>query len=383
MRLIAVGLALVLTLASGQSFFNTHGLGELVPPADARNTSLGSSFAFSYQNPGMLVSLPQVSFVVTSLGAGMVGTESGKSRFIGTVRPSGFTGAVPLPVGFRLSLGLDNVFNQDYDVWSDTASDSSYRYHVTGRGGVYGLRTGLSWSLFNFACVGVGYTRLLGGSREDWRFEVGNGQYVSTDTIELDCSGNALCAGLSVQTGRFSVAALYEPAVNLTAVSTRRVHGIIKDSTKTYQLGLPYSLSGGVGFRPFERAELTLGAEYRPWSGLSINDTVFSSSYNNVLRLSGGFEFLPTEKLALRIGYSRQQPYFLSHPPEPILELVPISEQVVHFGAGIPVPQFGSLNLGAEVIFRTNGYLKETGGRLSLSLAYHEAWLKRTRRWGY
>lgn len=382
MKLVAVGLSLLMTLASGQSFFNTHGLGEIVPPADARNTSLGAQFAFSYRNPGMLVTLPQVSFGVTSLAAGALGTESGRSRFIGTVRPSGFTAAAPLPVGFKLSLGMDNVFNQDFDVWSDSASDSSYRYHVSGRGGIYGLRAGLSYSLFNTACVGLGYTRLIGGSREDWRFEVGNGQYVSTDTVELDCSGNALCAGLSVQTRRFSFAALYEPAVSMNAVSVHRVHGIIKDSTKTYRLGLPFSLSGAAGFKPFERAEFTLGAEYRPWTQFSVNDTVDDLWYNNVLRLSGGFEFLPTDKLSLRLGYSRQTLYFGSDgemEPEP----VPVSEQAVHLGAGLPIPQFGSLNFGAEVVLRSNGYLTETCGRLSLTLAYHEAWLKRTRRWGY
>ncbi len=383
MRLVMVGLAVLVALAPAQSFFNTHALGEIVPPADARNTALGGQHALSYRNPGMLVALPKVSFVVTGLAAGTVGTEAGRSRLIGTARPSGFTAAIPLPVGFRLGLGLDNAFNQDFDVWSDTASDSSYRYRVLGRGGIYGLRAGLSYSLFNTACIGVGYTRLLGGSREDWRFEVGEGRYVSTDTVELTCSGNALSAGLSVQTGRFFLSALYEPAAELAAVSTRRVHGVINDSTKSYSLGLPYSISAAVGARPFERAEFVLGAEYRPWTHFSVNDTVHDYEYNDVLRLSGGVEFLATDKLPLRLGYSRQQVYFKSSPPEGMLEPIPISEQVVHLGAGIPVPQFGSLNIGAELIFRSNGYLKETCGRLSVSLAYHEAWLKRNRRWGY
>ena len=61
----------------------------------------------------------------------------------------------------------------------------------------------------------------------------------------------------------------------------------------------------------------------------------------------------------------------------------PITDHRLHLGTSIPIPKFGSLDIAAELSRRDGGYLSETSGYLTLTLAYHEAWLKRTRHWGY
>lgn len=84
----------------------------------------------------------------------------------------------------------------------------------------------------------------------------------------------------------------------------------------------------------------------------------------------------------MRVGYSRQTWYYdagtfyLQHP-------APITENGIHLGTSVPIPKFGSLDISGEVLFRSSFVLKETAGRLMLTLAYSEAWTKRTRRWGY
>jgi hypothetical protein len=295
-----------------------------------------------------------------------------------------FNAATPLPFKFRLFGGINQKFGQDFDVWSDSLADTAYRRHVVGRGGVYALRAGLAKSLFDKVCIGVEYGHVMGGSRENWRFETPEGAYTSTDTIEADYSGNTLKVGASVQTRIFSLAGYYEPPLDLAVKRFKRVHGVIKDTTRTYALSLPHSLSFAGSINPTSRLGFDLGLTLYPWSGATITQNAgpFGLGYKDVWRGSIGAEYDIDSLHPVRFGYSRQTWYY-DATALIIAEGYPITENGIHVGTSVPIPKFGSLEASGEIIFRSSAVMDEVAGRLMLTLSFSEAWTKRTRRWGY
>jgi len=364
----------------GQSFFNMRGLGGIVPPADARTTGLGSPCALSPLNPGIWVTLNQTSLAASGLAGIAVGTQSGSSRAVGTVRPASAAVAAPLPLQCRALLGIDDRFNQDFDVWSESLPDTAYRRHVYSHGGIHALRAGIAKSLLGRFCLGLDYSHLLGGSKEEWRFEGNSGAYSTTDTIETDYAGNTFQAGASFQTSRFSIAALYEPAMTLTAHRLKHVHGVVADSVRTYRIRLPNVMAFGGGVEPTDKLGLSLGLDLRPWAGATLDDV--DAGYRNTWRISAGAEYQLSPEYPLRIGYSRQTYYFDALTSDPT-GTAAITEDGLYVGTSIPVPKFGSLDLSGSVLLRRADDLTEVAGRLMLTLSYRETWARRTRRWGY
>jgi hypothetical protein len=367
-----------------QSFFNSRGLGEITPSGDARIAALAEPSALSTLNPGILVDLNQTSFLVTAIGTATMGTQGGNSRLLPDARPAAFNVATPLPFGTRLFGGINQKFSQDFDVWSESLADTAYRRHVVGRGGIYALRAGLAKSLFDKVCIGAEFSHVMGGSREKWRFEIENGGYTSTDTIEVDYVGNTFKVGGSFQSRVFSLAGYYEPPLSLSARRYKRVHGVIQDSTRTYALSLPHSISFAVALSPVSRLGVDLGLTLNPWQGAAItrDDGATDLGYRDVWRGSLGAEYNIDSLHPVRVGYSRQTWYYdagtpyLQHP-------CPITENGIHLGTSVPIPKFGSLDVSGEVLLRHSSVLDEVAGRLMLTLSYSEAWTKRIRRWGY
>jgi hypothetical protein len=370
--------------ASAQSFFNSRGLGEITPAGDARIAALAEPSALSTLNPGIFVNLNQTSFNVTALGAATVGTQGANTRLLPNIRPATFNVATPLPFQARLFAGINQKFGQDFDVWSESLADTAYRRHIIGRGGIYALRAGLAKSLFDKVCIGAEYGHVLGGSRENWRFELEQGGYTSTDTIEIDYSGNTFKVGASFQTRVFSLAGYYEPPLGLNVQRIKRVHGAVGDTTRTYRISLPQSLSFAAALNPASRFGVNLGLTLYPWSNASItkDDSTQSLWYKDVWRGSIGAEYDIDSLHPVRIGYS-QQTWYYNAAYSPQFIPTPITENGIHFGTSVPIPKFGSLDISGEVLFRNSPFLKETAGRLMLTLAYSEAWARRTRRWGY
>ena len=377
-------LAALVLPCSAQSFFNSHGLGEITPSGDARIAALAEPSALSTLNPGVFVGLNQASFSVTALGAAALGTQGANTRLLGNVRPTMFNVASPLPFAFRLFGGINQKFGQDFDVWSESLADTSYRRHIVGRGGIYMLRAGLAKSLFDHVCVGAEFSHLMGGSRENWRFELDNGGYTSTDTIEIDYVGNTLKVGGSYQSRVFSLAGYYEPSLNLDARRYKRVHGIIQDTARTYSLSLPHSLSVAAAVSPLDPVGITLALTLNPWQDATIkrSDGVPSLGYKDVWRGSIGAEYDIDSLHPVRVGYSRQTWYYDAG-TSVYRASTPITENGIHFGTSVPIAKFGSLGVSGEVLLRESPELDEVAGRLMLTLSYSEAWAKRTRRWGY
>jgi len=364
-----------------QSFFNSRGLGEITPSGDARIAALAEPAALSTLNPGIFVDLNQTSFRVTAIGTATLGTQDGNSRLLPDARPAAFGVATPLPFGTCLFGG---IFSQDFDVWSESLADTAYRRHIIGRGGIYALRAGLAKSLFDKVCVGAEFNHVMGGSREKWRFELENGGYTSTDTIEVDYSGNTFRVGASFQNRLLSLAGYYEPPLDLNVRRYKRVHGVIEDSTRTYALSLPHSLSLAAALSPVSRLGLNLGLTLNPWHDATItrDDGVSDLGYKNVWRGSIGAEYNIDSLHPVRVGYSRQTWYYGSAYAAEIGRAA-ITENGLHLGTSVSIPKFGSLDISGEILFRSSYTIRETAGRLMLTLAYSEAWTKRIRRWGY
>ena len=370
--------------ASAQSFFNSRGLGEITPAGDARIAALAEPSALSTLNPGIFVNLNQTSFNVTALGAATIGTQGANTRLLPNIRPATFNVATPLPFQARLFAGINQKFGQDFDVWSESLADTAYRRHIIGRGGIYALRAGLAKSLFGKVCIGAEYGHIVGGSRENWRFELEQGGYTSTDTVEIDYSGNTFKVGASLQTRIFSLAGYYEPQISMNVQRYKRVHGAVGDTTRTYHISLPQSLSFAGSLSPTRRLGFDLGLTLNPWSGATItrNDSVSRLGFGNVWRGSIGAEYDIDSLHPVRIGYS-QQTWYYGTPSDQFMPPTAIKENGIHFGTSVPIPKFGSLDISGELLFRNSYTIKETAGRLMLTLAYSEAWARRTRRWGY
>ncbi|MEO0077660.1 MAG: hypothetical protein ABIK86_01485 [candidate division WOR-3 bacterium] len=370
---LAILLLIPVTIAIGQSFFNMRGLGEITPLAEARLDALGNPRALSSANPGAFVNLTGTRFDLSVLAAGLYGRQREQDRLLGDARPGAFQAAVPLPLAGRLVLGLDQRFNQDFDVWSESAP-GSHLYHVIGRGGIYALRAGIAKSFFDRLCAGLEYNYHLGAAREDWRFHPGSGSSFSTDTVEIYYSGSGLRAGASFETPRLGAALLYETQLDLNAIRYTRIHGITADSLHTYRLRLPHVIGMGLTASLLERLRLVAALEYRPWAATTIDNTLVG--YHNTWRVSAGGEFNLLENLPLRLGYSSENWYFDASTGR-------IREHAISIGSGLPIPKFGSLDMSGSVALRRAGDLTEFAGSLTVTLAYREQWQKRTRRWGY
>ncbi|HTW90783.1 MAG TPA: hypothetical protein VMH22_03665 [bacterium] len=367
-----------------QSFFNSRGLGEITPAGDARIAGLAEPSALSTLNPGILVGLNQTSFHVSAIGTATVGTQRGNSRLLPDARPAAFNVATPLPFGTRLFGGISQKFSQDFNVWSDSLVDTAYRRHIIGRGGVYALGAGLAKSLFGKLAVGAEYDHIMGGSRENWGFEMEQGGGTSTDTIEVDYVGNTFKFGGSYQSRLFSLAAYYEPPLRLEAERYKHVHGVIQDTERVFTISLPQSFSLAAAANPWDRVGIDIGLSLYPWQNATItaNDTVSSLGYKNVWRGSVGAEYDLDSVHPVRLGYSRQTWYY-NAAYSPQLIPTPISENGIHVGTSVPIPKVGSLDISGEVLLRHSPLLDEVAGRLMVTLSYSEAWTKRTRRWGY
>ncbi|MFO7675588.1 MAG: hypothetical protein R6X12_04675 [bacterium] len=378
-RLLAV--LLFAACAPAQSWFNVQGLGDIGRTPDARSAATGAVAALGWQNPAWLVSLPQTRISAALLGAGALGVDDAGSRLTGTFRPAGFHAAVPLPLGGRLALGFDETFNQDFDIWTESLPDNPYRYHVVSRGGVYALKAGIAWSFLDAACVGLEYSRQLGAARERWRLEASGGSYISVDTVENDFVGNAFKAGAALELGRFGFGAWLAPGHDYGVRTLRRVHGVIGDTVTERSVSLPWSAAAGLRFAPIDRLNLFAGAEYRPWSGIEVNGGL-NSAWRDAWRIGGGGELLLARDVPVRLGYSRADLYY--DVGWGIYQVAwPVAEHRLHLGTGLPIPEFGALDLGLELARRSGGGFTEYAGRLVVTLAYRESWQRRTRRWGY
>ncbi len=361
-------------ILSAQSFFNTEGLGEIT----AGNTAT-TPCALSWYNPGAYIHLPKTQLGVSLSGTGAIGKEQEMTRAIFNVRPAAFYGAIPLPTRTRIIFNVDEAFNQEFDIWTQPSSDTSPRYHIQARGGIYSLNIGLAQSFLDHFCLGAQFQQYLGGARENWHFHIGSAP-ISTDTIEIDYSASSARLGASVQFNPITFAASYEPAKTITARRLRHIHGITGDSIRSYKIQLPHTLLLGIAAPILPNIHFNLGLDLHPWANTKIDG--INAGYQNGINGRLGVEYILPSNHPLRLAYSMDKWYC---PVKSTRET--IQEKGLNIGTAIPVPQFGTIDLTGQIVFRQgntpSGILKETVGRIIFTLVYQETWGKRTRRWGY
>jgi long-subunit fatty acid transport protein len=181
-----------------------------------------------------------------------------------------------------------------------------------------------------------------------------------------------------------SLAGYYEPRLSLAARRYKRVHGVINDTTRFYDVSLPQSFSMAAAVNLTNRVGFDIGLTLYPWQEATItrSDVESPLGFKNVWRGSIGAEYNLDSLHPVRVGYS-QQTWYYGTPSDQFMPPTAIKENGIHFGTSVPVPKFGSLDISGELLFRNSYTIKETAGRLMLTLSYSEAWAKRTRRWGY
>ncbi len=379
-RLIIIILCSLTTIASAQSFFNRQGLGEPTVSGSARGTALGNIIALNNQNPGTFLKLNQTILDISILATGVIGTQKTMRRALGDIRPTAINLGFPLPTRTRLIFALAERFNQGFDIWSESIADTLCRYHIISRGGIYSLNAGVAQLFLNHICIGAQFQQLIGGSREEWQFHTPEGS-IATDTIEIDYLAPGFRAGASANINPFTIAFAYDLPVTITAQRQKKIHGVTEDSARTYHIRLPHTIAGGASAGPFSRlTHIDIGGELRPWQEAKINGTLLG--YRNVWRLAAGLEYELFPSHPIRFGYSMGNWYCPN-----LTTGKPISEKGIHIGTGIPIPKFGALDIAAVLLLREGetpaGLLRETVGKLTVTLAYQELWARRSRRWGY
>lgn len=381
MKKVFSQLLIAISFTVAQSFFNIQGLGEPIYGATALTSALGKPVAISPGNPGNFIHLAQTSIEMTFGGIATIGQQANLTRGVFHIRPLTFYGAIPLPSRTRVLLGIDETFNQDFDVWSESLSEvAPTRHHIVSRGGIYSLNAGIAQSFLSHFCSGILLRVHLGGSRENWLYITSEGT-IATDTIAIDYSALTARVGAAAQFKPVTFTASFDPPFRLTGRRWKLIHGATSDSFRTYQIELPSIFNLGAEIGPFgKNLSFALGLELRPWTQAKINNA--TAEYHSTLRPSFGIEYEILPHHPLRLGYSTTNWYCLITATKK-----PIKENAFHLGTGIPIPKFGGINLAGELVLRKgqtpSGWLKETSGRIILTLSYQETWAKRTRRWGY
>lgn len=372
--LVACGLWLAVP-CSAQSFFSSRGFGEAVTYGDATSGALGGLFTASTRNPAYPLGTSKTNFTASALVLGdLASDDSGHYGALGDVRPAFLKVRVPLPVGFRLGLGLEEMFNQDFNVYSD--SYPQYQRHVVSRGGVYDLNGSVAADLFKTVSIGAEYARLFGGSREIWRFDAFQGDYATFDTIQYSYAGDALTFGLYAQRWIVGLGGFYQPVLDFNVDSWVRTHGIVSESTIAEPVGFPARYGAGLVISPTASLKVFLEGSRSDDSKLTIGGTTqpeFHNSSEGVL----GVQYMLDDVHPLRLG-ARWNEWYLSDAAG-----TQVKEIAGTGGSSFPIAGLGSFDFSLEYMYRFGATIHESVVRAGMTLYFEEPWMARKRRWGY
>lgn len=362
-----------------QSFFSMKGFGEEVLYHDAQAASLGGLVNLGYANPSAPLILEKTEFRATITGNFVLGQQGNQRRMIYDIRPLLISGKIALPYKFGLGMKLVELFDQNFDVYSDSIQVGNYwtRRHIIGRGGIYGIFAQLSKRLLNDKlALGLEYAKLIGQELEQWNFEVFQGSYTTSDTVEIQYAAHMLRAGFLTNFKCWTIGFIAEDIRPGTISQKVMSHNSIIDSMSGTKINLPTGIGLGIAFKKIPKTTIFADFFMRNWSQSTINDTIISR-YSNSMKISTGVEYLLTDNTPLRFGLKLYQSY------QTDINHYKISEYALTIGSRIAIPKFGGFDVGLELAQRQGRDVKETIGRLGFSLAYEEAWKKRIRRWGY
>lgn len=359
---------ILVLLIFSQSFFSPRGLGEDILVSDAVMEAYGKRVSLSLLNPAYASQFPLTSFFLTGLGGAIYAQEEKRERALWDTRPQTFITLIPTPYTTGISLGISESFNQSFDIFSDSISESgiSYRHHVKGRGGIYRAGIGGWKSLSNHISLGLEYNYLFGGSQEEWILEILGGEHLTKDTCKMGYSGGYFKTGVLIRTKFLSLGGLYELPGRLNISTYIKTVAEI-DSCKV-RSSLPPSY--GLGFEVSPKEEVKFSFDY------------FKRAWEN--RAIGGIKFTNSEKYSIGIGYKYLRlGYYRMNWSSLTSETRPIREEMVSIGYPLPLKPWGVLQLYGGIGKREGGNLKEWIGRVGFTLFFQEPWKKRKRKWGW
>jgi hypothetical protein len=376
---LIIGNLLILESMSAQSFFSMRGFGEEIICTDAAAGSLGSLVALSRENPAYPMIMNKTTFFATVQSNFVYGHENGQNRMIHDIRPVIVDGKIPFPYQFRVGITLSEMFNQNFDIYSDSIPFSGYwtRRHIIGQGGIYRIAVNAGKSFFKqkLTC-GIEYSRLLGQGLERWYFEVLNGNYITIDSVYTNYSAHSLRFGACANIAFLSLGLYAEDILPGTINSRVISHGAVVDSVSGLQFNLPYGIGFGLGVNKLTNTKFYLDVLYKNWKETYLADTLITG-FNNSLKVSFAVEHWLSDNYPLKVGIRYYTPYLSDRTGNQI------HEYALTCGSSVPIPKFGTFDYSLEIIRRQGENLKETIGRINVSLLYEEIWKKRTRQWGY
>lgn len=335
------------------SIFNTRGLGEYSAPVEflkispRYQTSLGFDF----------------------LGEYVYATDGEVARDAFMMKPQRLRFFFPLPGKFGLDLQVDERYNLDYEVESDSVRSLDYTLirRIESRGGIEGLRVSLDKSFYDVVYLGAGYERYFGGAWERWESEIVELSETTVDSLLYHFSGNGIWGMAGLKVGPVELRGYYGYPFNLdvrTEIETTRDTSDV-DSV-TY---VPPSEMGGILSYSFQN--LQLSAAYLQQAG---GDQV-------------GLSFLPARQVELNAlwdlnaldltGRAGWKSWYVG-----TSDGSPISDVYLGLGTRIPVMSYGDGIIELSGGLRKGGTISEYHVELKAGLEFKELWKKRERMWG-
>ncbi len=251
-------------------------------------------------------------------------------RSVFWTNPFFFRLSVPVNPSLQFSIGNQERFNQDFDVYYE---EENLRMHLQGRGSVEEINGTVQFSYRSFrSAFRAGY--LFGNSREVWDYFIGD--YSLVDTFNYNYQGHILSGGIQFK----FISAVFEGLGNLD---------IIKPSSDT-SFNMPTRLCLKIA-PGFLNGNAMMAIEKSLW------DDPFLSP------------------LRFQIGY-RKAAYYVTYMYNPWY-LEDITEHGVGIYWRVPVSKMGVVNLNLNIALRNKGELREFCITPQLKLEVNEFFTRR------
>ncbi|MCS7258425.1 MAG: hypothetical protein NZ601_03530 [candidate division WOR-3 bacterium] len=375
--LITIGSVILLfRYGYSQSFFAMKGLGEECLSADAYAQSLGNLSALTYENPAGSFDLKATHITGTLVNNFVLGKEGRKTRLITDIRPQLMRFKFPVVKRLKLGFKLSEVFNQNFEVYSDSIPHGNYwaRRYIKGFGGIYNLSSSLGYELIpQTLSAGIEYGKLLGASLENWKFEILGGSNLTSDTVFNYYTGQNLRLGILVNYQNLILGFIVEDLLNLAVTEKIVSHNTVVSSNDSIKIKLPRSVSFGISYQ-FSNARIFSECFFRNWRNATLNNNLLN--YENSFKVALGFEYLVNERYPIRAGTHYYRSYIKDRTRTNITQLG------LSLGSRISLPNFGGIDYSLKFLHRYGRILKEDIWGFTLSLSYEELFKRRTRRWG-
>ncbi|MCX8015241.1 MAG: hypothetical protein N2748_04405, partial [candidate division WOR-3 bacterium] len=119
-----ISILILVSLINAQSFFSMKSFGEEILYSNAGAIGLGGLVSLHQENPSYPLELDKTTFSASVLSSLVYGKSGKSGRMVNDIRPMMVEGKIPLPYQFRIGVGLSEIFNQNFNVYSETTSFS-------------------------------------------------------------------------------------------------------------------------------------------------------------------------------------------------------------------------------------------------------------------